>query len=144
MTSSNGKIFSATGPFWGEFTGEFLSQRPVTRSLGAFFGLRLNKRLSKLSRRRWFKMPSRSLCRHCYEYQSSPLTHPWWYTPTINWLMKCLFWLSCEVLDVSGVSIEARPSAGTVLTDWIALRYQSVELALEMRHRSWSSTVNVL
>ena len=31
--------------------GEFPSQRPVTRSFGVFFDLRLNKRLSKQSRR---------------------------------------------------------------------------------------------
>ena len=37
-------------PFCGEFTpvtGEFPSQRPVTRSLNAFFDLRMNKWLSK-------------------------------------------------------------------------------------------------
>ena len=39
-------------------------QRPVTRSFGAFFDLRLNKRLSKQSRRRWFETPLRSLWRH--------------------------------------------------------------------------------
>ena len=32
-------------------TGEFPSQRPVTRSFDIFFDLRLNKRLSKQSRR---------------------------------------------------------------------------------------------
>ena len=38
-----------TGHLCGEFTGpcEFLAQRPVTRSLDVFFGLRLDKRLSK-------------------------------------------------------------------------------------------------
>ena len=46
-------------------TGEFPSQRPVTRSLGVFFDLRLNKGLSKQSRRRCFETPSRSLWRHC-------------------------------------------------------------------------------
>ena len=45
-------------------TGESPSQRPVTRSFDVFFDLRLNKRLSKQSRRRWFEMPSRSLWRH--------------------------------------------------------------------------------
>ena len=45
-------------------TGEFLSQRPVTRSFDVFFVLRLNKRLSKPSRRRWF---SCLLWRHCNE-----------------------------------------------------------------------------
>ena len=48
----------------GEFTGEFPSHRPVTRSFDVFFDLRLNKRLSKQSRRRWFGTPSRSLWRH--------------------------------------------------------------------------------
>ena len=46
-------------------TGEFPSQRPVTRGVGVFFDFRLNKRLNKPSRRRWFEMPSRSLWRQC-------------------------------------------------------------------------------
>ena len=46
-------------------TGEFPSQRPVTRSFDVFFDLRLNKRLSKQSMRRWFETPLRSLWRHC-------------------------------------------------------------------------------
>ena len=41
------------------------SQRVVTRSFDVFFDLCLNKRLSKLSRRRWFETPWRSLWRHC-------------------------------------------------------------------------------
>ena len=45
--------------------GEFLSQRPMTRAFDVFFDLRLNKRLSKQSRRRWFETPSRLLFRHC-------------------------------------------------------------------------------
>ena len=70
MRSSNGTIFRVTGPFvTGEFpsqrpvtrsfgvfrvtgpfvTGEFPSQRPVTRSFGVFFDLRLNKQFSKQS-----------------------------------------------------------------------------------------------
>ena len=46
-------------------TGGFPLQRPVTRSFGVFFDLRLNKRLSKQSRRLWFETPSRSLLHHC-------------------------------------------------------------------------------
>ena len=46
-------------------TGEFPSQRPVTRSFDVFFDLRLDKRLSKNSRRRWFETQSRSFWRHC-------------------------------------------------------------------------------
>ena len=45
-------------------TGEFPSQRPVTRSYDVLFDLRLNKRFSKHSRRRWFETPSRPLWRH--------------------------------------------------------------------------------
>ena len=46
-------------------TGEFLSQRPATRSFDSLFNLGLNKRLSKQSRRWWFETPSCSLWRHC-------------------------------------------------------------------------------
>ena len=43
---------------------EFPSQRPGTRRFDVFFDLRLNERLSRQSRRRWFETPSRSLWRH--------------------------------------------------------------------------------
>ena len=46
-------------------TGGFLSQKPVMRSFGVFVDLRLNKRMSKQSKRRWFEMPLRSVWRHC-------------------------------------------------------------------------------
>ena len=45
-------------------TGEFPSQRPVTRRFDVFFDLHLNKRLNKPSRGRWFETPSSSLWRH--------------------------------------------------------------------------------
>ena len=44
-------------------TGEFPSQRAVTRSFDVFFDLRLNKRLSKQSWGWWFETPSRPLWR---------------------------------------------------------------------------------
>ena len=47
-------------------TGEFPSQKPVTRSFDVFFDLHLNKRLSKQSWSWWFATPSRPLWRHCY------------------------------------------------------------------------------
>ena len=47
-------------------TGEFPTQRPVTRSFDVFFDLRLNnKRLSKQSWGWWFETPSCPLRRHC-------------------------------------------------------------------------------
>ena len=39
-------------------TGEFPAQKPVTRIFEVFFDLRLNKRVSKPSRRRWFETDS--------------------------------------------------------------------------------------
>ena len=51
----------AIGAEHSPVTGEFPFQRPVTRS----FNVRMNRRLSKQSRRWWFEMPSRSLWRHC-------------------------------------------------------------------------------
>ena len=46
-------------------TGEFPTQRPVTRSFDVLFHLRLNKQLSKQSWGWWFETLSRSLWRHC-------------------------------------------------------------------------------
>ena len=58
------KVFPRYGTFCvgnSPATGEFPPQRPVTWSFDVFFDLRLNKRLSKQSRRRWFETHSRSL-----------------------------------------------------------------------------------
>ena len=49
-------------------TGEFSSQRPVTRSFDVFLDLYLNKRLNKQSRRRWFETSLSSLWPHPYVY----------------------------------------------------------------------------
>ena len=46
-------------------TGEFPSQRTVTRRFDVFFYLCLNKRLSEQSWGWWFETPSRPLWRHC-------------------------------------------------------------------------------
>ena len=48
-------------------SGGFPAQRPVARSFDVFFDLRLNKRLSKHSRRRLFETLSRPLWRHCID-----------------------------------------------------------------------------
>ena len=74
MTSSNGNIFRVAGHLCGEFIGpgEFPAQRSVTRNFDVFLDLRLNKWLSKQSRRWWFETPSNSLWRHC-DAMSSPI-----------------------------------------------------------------------
>ena len=66
-------------------TGEFPTQRPVTRSFDVFLGLRLNKRLGKQSRGWWFETPWRPLWRHCNGWwnlaKNDSLvlsSYPWW------------------------------------------------------------------
>ena len=75
MTSSNGNIFRVTGPLCGNspVTGEFPSQKPVTRSFDVFFDLCLNKRLSKHSWHRRFETPSRPLWSHCNVLMYTPV-----------------------------------------------------------------------
>ena len=72
MTSSNGNIFRITGHLCEEFTGpgEFPARRPVTRSFDVYFDLRLNKRLSKQSKRRWFETQSHPLWRDCNDVEN--------------------------------------------------------------------------
>ena len=61
MASSNGNIAALLA-----LCHRLIPQQgTMTRSFDVFFYLRLNKRLSKQSRRQWFDMQSRSLWRHC-------------------------------------------------------------------------------
>ena len=46
-------------------SGDFLAQRPVTRSFDVFFDLHPNKRLSKQSWGWWFETPTCPLWYHC-------------------------------------------------------------------------------
>ena len=54
MTSSNENIIRLTGLCAGNspVTGEFLAQRPVTRSFDVFFDLRVNKQFSWINNRK--------------------------------------------------------------------------------------------
>ena len=60
-------------------TGEFPSQRSMTRIFYILFDLRLNKRLRKQWWGWWFETPSRPLWRHCNVYTSSLRLHSWFY-----------------------------------------------------------------
>ena len=64
------EIFPCYWPFAGNspVTGEFPSQRQVTRSFDVFFDLRLNKRLSRHLRCRCFETSWRSWWRHCNDH----------------------------------------------------------------------------
>ena len=62
-------------------TGEFPTQRPVTRSFCVFYDKRLNERWSKQSWGWWFGRPSRPLWRHSNEpgfRRSYEMTHKAW------------------------------------------------------------------
>ena len=59
-------------------TGEFPSQRPMTRSFDILFHLRQNKRLNKQSRRRLFETPSPSLWRYCNGFNDTAPYHGHW------------------------------------------------------------------
>ena len=72
MTSSDRKSKSALLAFCegnSPVTGEFPSQRPVTRILDVFFDPILSKRFSKPSRRWWFETPLHSLWSICNDIQ---------------------------------------------------------------------------
>ena len=59
-------------------TGEFPTQRPVTRSFDVFFDLRLNKQLSKQSSGWWFETPPSPLWRHCNVLLCCQHRASWW------------------------------------------------------------------
>ena len=65
------------------------SHTTMTRSFYVFFDLRLNKRLSKHSRHRWFEMPWHSL--RCHSFDQFPhLKIPFW--KFHNGIFKCGNW----------------------------------------------------
>ena len=84
------KHFPLYWPFYERnslVTGEFSSQRPVTRSFDVFFDLRLNKQLSKRSWGWWFETPSRSLWRRCNGMHARlGFRLSWLYVQTQCWL----------------------------------------------------------
>ena len=96
MTSSNSNIFRVTGLLWGESTGHrwIPLTKAVTRSFDVFFNLRLNKRLSKQSRRRWFETPWHSLWRH--SIGPSPVSTMYW---CALWWLPCIFQM--PLIDVN-------------------------------------------
>ena len=71
---------------------------PVTRSLDIFFDLRLNKRLSKQSRRWWFETTSRSLLRtemfHCFCFCFYiHIAYPIGYINKLFYLFSCIIFI---------------------------------------------------
>ena len=77
-------------------TGEFPSQRPLTRSFDVFFDVRLNKWLNKQSRRRWFETPSRHSQMHLKVGGDS------WYLPIATLLLVLIVRFSLKWFVSSG------------------------------------------
>ena len=103
MTSSNKNFFALLALCEGNspVTGEFPSQRPMTRNFDVFFDLHLNKRLSKQSRRRWFETLSRSLWRQCNVFWIFCRRFPVFCTSKIRWMLVCSKGISsCSLADV--------------------------------------------
>ena len=94
MTSSNGNIFRTNGPLCGEHRSPVNpSQKPVTQSSDVLFDLRINKRVSKQSRRWasiWVKL---LLVINCYQL---PIINCYWLLK--NWWVGRNLW--CVQADV--------------------------------------------
>ena len=98
ITPSDGSIFRVTGLLWGEFTGH--RWIPLTKASEAefdnFFYLRLNKRLTKQSRRRWLETPLCPLSRHwnddswyCVIVLQPPINIKWSFSVMVMMLLPC-------------------------------------------------------
>ena len=77
-------------------SGEFPTQRLVTRSFEVSFDLRLNKRLSKQSWGWWFETPSRPLWRH-----RNGLSHFLWYFVGTSVHCRHCQWCDCNPKSIT-------------------------------------------
>ena len=76
-------------------TGEFPTQRPVTRSFDVVFYLRLNKRLSKQSWGWWFETPSHPLWGQCNAEQNGRhFAYNIWY---LDWNSSKFFFIRVQL-----------------------------------------------
>ena len=85
-------------------TGEFPTQRPVTRSFDVFFDLRQNKRLSKQPWGWWFETPSRPLWRHCISTASLKVSMTTIHTRTVARITNQQPWIQIHGLVQESVT----------------------------------------
>ena len=105
MTPSNENNFSALLAFCERdppVTGGFPSWRLATRSFDVFFELRLNKRLGKQSKRRWFQTLSCSLWSYCNANDLLVGGLVWYQKYTLCW-HKEKWWVSMYVIPVLSI-----------------------------------------
>ena len=97
-------------------TGGFPLQRSLASSL-IFSWLRLNKRLSKQSRHRWFEMSSCSLWRHCNDIGTAPFSYDitlacWTHFRNYILCLSCI----ANTMDADGLATQgARASVAILL-----------------------------
>ena len=93
-------------------TDEFPSQRSVTWIFDAIFDLRLDKRLSKQPKWRWFETQSRSLWRHCNEHSHlewAVMMKPFPYR-NVSWILRCFM---TRLLWGEGINLYVDVDKGT-------------------------------
>ena len=116
-------------------TGEFPSQRPVTRSFDVLFHLCLNKRLSKQSWGWWFETPSRPLWRHWN------ISFVW--RPRPGWYWLKMLEGNVPFQKEENWSMWAPVIASLVIhCSWMGCR--SVACRLGSRFRLWKKTIPVV
>ena len=108
-------------------TGEFHTQRPMTRNFDIFFDLRLNKRLSKQSWGWWFETPS-------HHYDVTYITHyqtPFLFeivNPNVNPNISHVWWLfgvRCSIIEclISLPSLTDECFRYLMYTSWCICNY---------------------
>ena len=124
--------------------GEFPTQRPVTRSFGVFFDLRLNKRLSKQSWGWWFETLSRPLWRHCNEIHHHGRTISEFIT--LRKLILCIFkgaliarFMGVNIGPIWGRQDPGGPHVGPMnFAIWVCkLKCRTIAFVMSLR---WSKT----
>ena len=110
-------------------SGEFPSQRPVTRSFDVFFDLRLNKRLSKQSWGWWFETPSRPLWRQCNE---------------LHVLLRCCTFLICFQQSITHKTVISMliMESGSILEQNLLFRNPS-NLEQNLFVNQWSRIISL-
>ena len=129
MTSSNGNIFSVTGPLCGEFTGH--RWIPCTKASDAelwCFLWSAPKWLNKQSWGWWFETPSRSLWRLCNIYM--PWSR-WCFCQSLSkislrWVRSWTFYWNCPLLNYRHLA----SSRGWQVGDLIILLYSICALVI--------------
>ena len=105
-------------------SGEFPTQKPVTRSFDVFFDLCLNKCLRKQSWGWWFETLSRPLWRHCNEYQTSSGTSH----IVLQWMNLCsrntASGFSSNRCSVSGSSTKFHQASLAIIRCYQTLGFQ--------------------